>query len=220
MHMLLDFEGTTLLFQLQREHDVQVLCLSSRLLIVFTIDIELRSIRILHIVACMTTVEVEVHTLVDERLCQFLHQIVLSLEVYHRTCFSTFIDHEQRGNASILGHLRVISTEGRSDMYNTSTIVDGYIVARDDAESQLAHLYELVVTHCEALISMLFRILLHKVSTVNFHLLARLHPRHQLFEAHADKVGTLIIAHNAVRYHLITLLVFLHRGKLAFGLQV
>ena len=105
-------------------------------------------------------------------------------------------------------------------MYDTCTIVDGYIVARDDAESQLAHLYELVVTHCEALISMLFRIFLHEVSTVNFHLLAGLHPRHQLFEAHADKVGTLIIAHNAVRYHLITLLVFLHRGKLAFRLQV
>ena len=95
MHMLLDFEGTTLLFQLQREHDVQVFCLSSRLLIVFTIDIELRSIRIFHIVASMTTVEVKVYTLIYERLCQFLHQIVLSLEVYHRTCFSTFIDHEQ-----------------------------------------------------------------------------------------------------------------------------
>ena len=95
MHMLLDFEGTTFLFQLQREHDVQVLCLGSRLLIVFTIDIELRSICILHIVACMTTVEVEVHTLIDERLCQFLHQIVLTLEVNHRSCFSTFIDHEQ-----------------------------------------------------------------------------------------------------------------------------
>ena len=58
MHMLLDFEGTTLLFQLQRQHDIQVFSLSSRLLIVFTIDIELRSIRILHIVACMTTVKV------------------------------------------------------------------------------------------------------------------------------------------------------------------
>ena len=52
------------------------------------------------------------------------------------------------------------------------------------------------------------------------HLLAGLHPRHQLRIAHTHQVGTFIGGHDAIRNHLVARLVFIHRSKFALWFQI
>ena len=66
-----------------------------------------------------------------ERFVQLVHQIELTGKVHHRTRFATLVYHEQRWNASSASHESIVGTKRRSNVYNTSTIFCGNVVASD-----------------------------------------------------------------------------------------
>ena len=168
MHVLLDLQSRTLLLHLHTDHDVQVFSLRSSLLIVLAVLIELRSIGILHIVASVMTITLFIHTLLNEVIVEFVHHIVLTLKVYHRTGLTFLIYKEETWYMGVLCDLGVVGTEGWSDMHDTSTILCGHIVARNHAECLALHLHELIlaILTCEDLLRMSLSVCLHIVGSI------------------------------------------------------
>ena len=91
------------------------------------------------------TITLFVHTLLNEIIVEFVHHIVLTLKVYHRTGLTFLIYKEEAWDVSILSNLGIVSTKGRRDMYDTSTILSGYVIARNHTESLALHLHELIL---------------------------------------------------------------------------
>ena len=202
MYVLLDLECRTLLLHLHTDDDIQVFCLGSSLLVVLTILIELRGIGILHVVACVMAVALFVDAGSDEVVVEFLHHVVLTLEVNHRTRLTFFINKEQTRDMGILSHLGIIGTEGRGDMYDTGTILSGDIVTGDHTESLALHLHKLiltVLTH-EHLLGMSGGVCFHIVGCILIEFGRWLHPRHQLLVLQTNKFFTGIMAYDAIRY--------------------
>ena len=222
VHMLLYLKCDTLLLHLHAEHHIQVFGLVGCLLIVLTINIELRSISILHVVTCMTAITSHVHTSLHEVIVQLFHHIVLTLQVHHRTSFTFLINKEERRYFSIFGHLGIISTKGRGNVYDTRTIVCSYIVARNHAEGTFLHFHEavLAILTRENFLRINFGIFLHKVRCIAIQLLRWFHPRHQLLVLHSHQFWSHVFAHDAVRYHLVTMLVAFQWHILTLWLQV
>ena len=212
MHVLLDLECGALLLHLHTDNDVQVLGLSGCLLVVLTILVELGCIGVLYVVASVVTVSLYIYTLLNKVIIQFVHYIVLTLEVDHWTCFTFLINKEQAWDVSILSHLGVIGTEGWSDMYDTSTILGSYIVTRDYAECFALHLNKLILAILagEYLLRMCCSILLNIVGSILIELSRWFYPRHQLLVLHTYQLLTGITAYDAVRNKLLALVVLRH----------
>ena len=218
--MLLNLEDDAFLLHLHAEHDVEVLSLRSSLLVVLAIHIEFRSVGILYVVASMLAVCFLVHAGSNELVCQFVHQVVLTHEVHHWASLTTLIDEEEGRYASGFCHLGVVSTECRSDVDNTRTVFSCDIIARNHTECLCFHFHELVFAHAEDFLRMSLCRCLYEICSIVIHLLARLHPRHQLLILHAHEVGTLEFSHDAVRHHLVAWLEFVHRKLCSFWLQI
>ena len=168
MYMLLYLQRRTFLFHLHADHDVQVLCLRGSLLIILAIFVELRCIGILHIVTGMMAITCLVYTFGYEVIVEFLHHVVLTLQVNHRTSLTFLIYKEEAWDMSILGHLRVVSTKGRRDMHDTSTILCRHIVSWNHTESLTLHLDKLIlaILTCKDLLGMSLGIGLHIVGSI------------------------------------------------------
>ena len=167
MYVLLDLESRTLLLHLDAEDDVKVHLLLGGLLVVLAILVEAWVIGILHVVTTVLPV-----ALIDaggqELLVNVFLDEVLTREIHHGTGVTGFVQDEERGYAGILGHLGIIGTEGRCNVYDTRTILGRDIVTRDDAES-------------------LGRLLYHHPILQR----AGLHPGHELLVTDTAEVGTL-----------------------------
>ena len=156
---------------------------------------------------------------------EFLHHVVLTLEVNHRTRLTFLIYKEQTRDMGILCHLGIIGTEGRGDMYDTGTILSGDIVTGDHPESLALHLDELiltVLTH-EHLLWMSSGISLHIVGSILIEFGRRLYPWHQLLVLQTNEFLTCITAYDTIRHELLTLIVLRHLltvGDVALGCEV
>ena len=160
----------------------------------------------------MVAVALFVDTLCDKVIVEFIHYIVLTLQVYHRTCLTFLIYKEQARDMGILGHLRIVGTKSWCDMHDTGTILCGHIVTWNHTESLTLHFYELiltVLTH-KNLLGMGFCVCLHIVGSICIKLGRRLHPRHQLLILQTYELFACIVAYNTIWNELLTFIIFRH----------
>ena len=167
----------------------------------------------------MLAIALHVHAGFHKLFGQFVHQVILTLQVNHRACLASLINKEKRGDTGVFGHLGVISTEGWCNMHDTCTVVCGHIISGNHAEGHVLHFYEFVVADRENPLRMLFGCLFHEWSGIVIHFLTWFHPRHQLLIVHTHEVGTFILTDDTIRNHFIAGLVF-HLCKLALRLQI
>ena len=81
--VLLALERLALLLQLVAEHDVQVLGLLGSLLVPNAIHIKLRVVGVLHVVACVVSIQILVDASLHEVVVQLVEEVELTLEVNH-----------------------------------------------------------------------------------------------------------------------------------------
>ena len=198
MHVLLYLECLVGTLHIEADVYVERLGSGSGLLVVATIDHELRVVGVLHPTSFVLLVEFLVDACGEELLVELLHEVELTGEVHHGACFSLLVDHEERGDASCTGHKGVVGTEGGCDMYDTRTILSGHIVAGDYAEGLCRSILPLSVL-------------------VNAH---GFHPGEQLLILHAHEVGTLVLAHHLVGHELVAGLVVLECKVSSLGVEV
>ena len=107
-------------------------------------------------------------------------------------------------------------------MYDTGTVVCGHVVAGYHAECLCFHLdvAVLAVLTLEDALRMSLGTRLHKVRRIVVDLHTGLHPGHELGVLHVHEVGTLVAAHDFIRYHLVTVFVFVQVLTGSFGIQV
>ena len=160
----------------------------------------------------MVAVSSLINTLCYEVIVELVHNIVLTLKVDHWTCFTFLINKEQAWDVSILSYLGVVSTKGWSDMYDTSTILSCYIIARDYAESLALHLNKLIlaILTCEYLLRMSSCVLLNIVGSILVELSRWLNPRHELLILHTNQLLTSVMTYDAIRNKLLALIVLRH----------
>ena len=209
VHVLFDLPSRTFLLHLHADDDVKVFRLACSLLVI-AIHIELRVVGVLHVIACVTTILSFIYTSRHEVIIKFFYLVILAFKVYHRASLTFLIYKEKRRYIGIACYLSIICTECRSDMNNTRTVFGCNIVAEDNAESTLLHLYKLIlaILSIENFLRMSLSVCLDKVCSVLVNLCRRLHPRHQLFVFHAFKVCSLIMGDDLIRYKLITFIIF------------
>ena len=73
-------------------------------------------------------------------MIQRLDLVEAALQVDHRALLPLIVDHQKRRDASRLGDTLIVCTEGRCDVYDTSTILGADIVTRDDTKGTLARI--------------------------------------------------------------------------------
>ena len=169
VYVLLNLESRTLLLHLHAQDDVQVLGLGQRFLVQVRI---LRVVGVLHEVTGVVPVAVVDAGLHESLVHVVLHE-VLTREIHHGARVAGLVDDEQRGDAGILGHLGIVGTEGRCDVYDTRTVLRGHIVTGDDAECLGALIHGLAVLQC-----------------------ARLHPGEELLVVQTHEVRAHELAHH------------------------
>ena len=196
VYMLLHLEGLVGCLHLHADVDIQAFgCLGS-LFIVLSVYGKLRVVGILHPASFILFVCLHVHTFADEAFVQFVQQIELAGQVHHRSGFTPLVNHEERRYAGSTGHVGIVGTEGRCDMYDTRTIFGSHIISGDDAER---------LSRCVLPVAI-------SIYLYGFH------PRHQLLVLHAHQFGTLILAYHLEGYQLVARLIVLQRN--AFSLLV
>ena len=168
--MLLNAENQALRFELHTNINIERLGRSGSLLVVATIDRKLRIVGILHPTTCVLLVSLQIDTLRNELLVQIFDVVELTSEINHRARLATLVDHKQRRDTRSTSHECVISTERRRDVYDTRTVLGGYIVARNHTERLLGSHLPLAV-----LVS-----------------LNGLNPIDQLLIADTNQIGTLV----------------------------
>ena len=131
MNMLLYLEHLVLCLQIHTDRDIQSLVFVSQCLVISILDVT----------SCKLIPFVNINIFLHEIRIEVLYDKILTLQVYYRT-FSTFLVYQHNWtNTGFLCDEGIISTEVRSDMYDTCTIVSGYIVARNHLEG-IAHRFD------------------------------------------------------------------------------
>ena len=160
MQVLFNLESLAVLLHLNAKADVQVLVLGSSFGIVFSIDIVLRVVGVLYKTAFVLRIQVNIYVVLYKFGVKVAHEEEFSCTVDHRTKIALTVDnHYQRRNSSGLCYLVIVSTESRSNVYDTCTILGCHIVARNYAESAVGRLNpreNLLVTHVEKVFASVF----------------------------------------------------------------
>ena len=210
VHVLLYLEGRALLLHLHADDDVQVLILLGAFAVPDTVLVIFRVVGVLHVVAGMMAVESLVNTTVEEVLVELVDDIVLTLEVNHRTGLAFLVYEVEAGDSGILGHLGIVGTEGRRDVHDTGTVLCCNVVAEDNAEGLVGHLHEGVdaILTLEGLLRMCCGIVADEFLAVFVDFLAWLHPWHELAVVHTLEVGAFEMGHDFIRHVLVAVLVF------------
>ena len=198
MHVLLNLEHLVLLLHLHTQADVETFSGSSCFVVIFSVDVELRVVGILHPSPLIVLIHVDIDTLRHETLVELVEHIEFARKVDHRTRLALLVDHEQRRDACRTCHKGVVGTECRCDMHDARTVVGGHVVASDYAESLVGCILEIAVG-------------------VHLH---RLHPWEQLLIVHAHQVGTLIFSHHLERHQLVARLIVFERQPLGLLVKV
>ena len=160
VQVLFNLESLAVLLHLDAKADVQVLVLGSGFGIVLSIDIVLRVVGVLYEATLVLGIQILVYVVLDEFWVEVAHQEEFSCTVNHRTEIALAVDnHYQRWNSSSLCNLVIVGTESRGNVNDTSTILGGYIVARNYTESTIGRLNpweNLLVTHVEKVFASIF----------------------------------------------------------------
>ena len=217
--VLFNLKRRTLLLHFHTDDDVEVFRLFSRRRVILTAYVKFGSIRILHIVTSVVCVRsIEACRLKFGR--EFCFYIILTREVHHGAGLALGVDHEERGNLCVACHLGVVSTEGRSDVYDTRTVVRSYIVAGNHAECQFREFYKLVSAYGKYLFGVCLCVCVYEVCREVTCLFKGLHPGHELLVVHAYEVCTLHFGNHFVGDYLVARLVVGKCDFCAFSLQV
>ena len=214
--MLLDAEGQALALQLHTDIDVERLGRSGSLLVVATIDRKLRIVGILHPATCILLVSLNIDALSNELLVEILQRVELTREINHRAGLATLVDHKQRRDTRSTSHECVISTERRRNVYDTRTVLGGYIVTCDHAESLLlSHLPlaalvslnglnpldQLLVVDTYQISTLIATILLNGVGTLQL----LVEDRGQQLASHDHRLRLLVVGIEALNTHVVDL---------------
>ena len=159
------------------DEDVEILGLLCGLLVVLSVDGELRVVGVLHPTAFVFLIDVVIDKIGDKLRVKVGCEIVFTSQIDHWTSLASLVNHKQRRNASGLCHLGVVGTESWCNVDNARTVFGGYIVARDDAEG--------------------VGFLVHNLLVVSQF--ARVNPREQLLVMDAHKVGALHFGNDVAR---------------------
>ena len=173
VHVLFDAEGRALFFHLNAENNVEVHILAGGLFIVLAVHIVFGVVGVLHKLSLVTGIGILDNARLVEIGIHILGQEIFAREVYHRTRVASFVNDEEAGNACIFGHLGVIGTKGRRNVYDTRTILGRYVVTGNYAEGFGRAFNDLAV-----------------------HQFAGLYPRHQLSIAQIHEIRTLAAPEN------------------------
>ena len=182
--MLFYLECSTFLLHFHTYNDIQILSLFCCCLIIFSTFVETGVVCILHIITSMMTICFYIDALLQEGLIAIIQFIEFTLQIDHRASFSSLIDNKQMRNARILCNLGIISTECRSNMYDTGTVFCSDIVTRDYSECLLADFHECIFTNLEKILRMCSCKRLHELRTKVIQFLSRFYPWHQLLIMH------------------------------------
>ena len=217
--VLFNLERRTLLLHFHTDDDVEVFRLFGRRRIILTAYVEFGRISVLHIVASVVSIRSVEASCLKFR-SEFRFYIILTCEVHHGAGFALCVDHEERGDLCIACHLGVVSTERRSNVYDTRTVVRGYIVTCNYTECQFREFYKLVGTYGKHLFGVCLCVFVYEVRRQVTHLFQRLHPRHELLVVHAHEVCTLNFGNDFVGDYLVACLI-VGKGEFStFCLQV
>ena len=211
--VLFNLERRTLLLHFHTDDDVEVFRLFSRRRVILTAYVKFGSIRILHIVTSVVCVR-SIEACRLKFRSEFCFYIIFTREVHHGAGFTLGVDHEERGNLCIASHLGVVSTERRSNVYDTRTVVRCYIVARNHAECQFREFNELICANGKYLFGMCLCVFVYEVRRQVTHLFQGFHPRHELLVVHAHEVCALQFCNDFIGNHLVACLIV---GKGEFG---
>ena len=157
-----------------------------RLFVVLAVNGELRVVGVLHPAALILLVELCVDTRFYKLLVQFVQQIELAGEVYHRAGFTLLVYHEQGRYTCGACHKGIVRTKGRGDVYDTRTVFGRHIITRNYTEALVAG----------------------RPATV-FGNVYRLHPRDELFVLHTYQIGAFVLTYYLERYQFVTRLIVL-----------
>ncbi len=209
VNVFLRSESFSRLLHLHAETHIEILFLGSGGLVIFSILRETRIIGILHILSGMTSIFTRIYTFLNEFRREILYKIEFTLKIYHGTRLAASVYHEQRGDIRSFCHFGVISTECRSYMNDTGTIVCGDIISTNDTERTFCHLHKAVVADCENVTGISLGKFRYVCRAIFIEFLDRLDPWHKLLIMHAYEIFTGESAYNTVWQNLVTLFIFL-----------
>ena len=131
------------------------------------------------------------------------------MEVDHWACLALLRNQVEGRDVRILCHLSIVSTEGRSNVYDTSTIFCCDVIAKDDTESLALHLHKLVTTIFTGkhLLWVSSCVIVHKLRRIIARLFNRLYPWHELLIVQTLKFCTHQTAYDTIRNVLVATLV-------------
>ena len=124
MHMLLDLEHLILSLQIHADGDIQGLVLIGQRVV----------IGILHITSCELVPLLDIHVVLHEVGIKVLYDEVFTLQVHNRTLSPLLVNQHDRIDSCFLCHKGIVSTEVRSDMHDTGTIVGRDIITGNHLE--------------------------------------------------------------------------------------
>ena len=198
VHMFLNLESQIICFHLHADIDIKTLSSCSSLVVIFAIYSKLRIIGILYPTGFVFFINIVVNALFNKVLVQICCIEELTSQIYNWSVLALLCIHKHRRNACIASYKGIISTKGRSNMYNTRTIFSGYVVTWNHTESLFC-----------SFVPFAFSIYLD-----------RFHKLQQLFVFHTHQVSTLIFAHYLERNNFIAFLVIFQRHILALLVEV
>ncbi len=125
MHVLLDAEGFVLGFQHYADAGVEGL--------VFVRQVGV--VGILYEASRPRAICLYIDMLCHKSIVQILKQEELTRHIHHRALFALLGQKYHTRDIRFLCHKRIVRTKRRRDMYDTRTVLGGYVVARNDTES-------------------------------------------------------------------------------------
>ena len=140
MDVLFYLENFILSLQVHADRDIQRLVLVCQRVVV----------GVLYVTASKLVPLVNVDIVLHKVFVKILYLKVLSLKVNNRTLSTFLVNQHDRTDTSLLGHKGIVGTEVRGNMYDTSTIVGGYIVTGNHLEGithRLNGRHQLLVLH-------------------------------------------------------------------------
>ena len=198
VHVLLHLEGLVRLLHLHADIDIQRLSSLRGFLVILAIYGELRIVGILHPTPFIFFIFSDVYTFSHKLFIQFVQQVELTRQVYHRARLPLLVNHKQRRNTGRFCHESIIRTKGRRDMHDTRTILYGHIITRNYPERLRRS-----ITPIALLVQ-----------------LNRLHPRKELFVLHTDQIRSLIFANHLKRHQLVARLVIFQSDTLGLLVEM
>ena len=153
----------------------------------------------------MFAVSIFVYASRNEVFVKLFNGIILTLQVYHWSCFAFFRDEIECWYTCIACYFGVIGTKSRCNMYDTSTIFGSNVVAKYNSEGFAFHFYECIsaVFALEYFFFVHLSIVVYECGGKFSYAFNGFNPFHKLFVVNIFEVGSHYFSHYTVRQNLI-----------------